>query len=156
MKKKLIGIALAACMTGTMALSTFGSAVTVDEVLANNRTATQEAKAFTADVVGQADVEIAVADQTMAFKGDVNMNMQTNMDPLEAQAKGSLNLDAMGQAMNLATEMYMKNDESGVLKSYAGVDEGEGMQWTVSSTDTQTIEAVKAWKKVIRRLRAIQ
>lgn len=145
MKKKLIGIALAACMTGTMALSTFGSAVTVDEVLANNRAATEAAKAFTADVAGQADVEIAVADQTMAFKGDVTMNMQTNMDPLEAQAKGSLNLDAMGQAMNLATEMYMKNDESGVLKSYAGVDEGEGMQWTVSSTDTETIEAVKAF-----------
>lgn len=145
MKKTLFGAALAACLSAGMVMGAFAGEMTAEEVFQNYIEASGTAEQVYANVAGEIDVQLSVPDAQMTLGGNGSMEMEVaaTMDPLALKGVGKMSGQMMDQGGEVNMEMYMVPDEDGSLKTYVGVDMGEGMEYGVSTIEPEVVEQIK-------------
>ena len=134
LRNRLLALA-AVSVSSIMLLSGFDSSMTVEDIMSKAQEANASLSQFSAHAVVNGDVQLDVSasgqTQSMPMSGNMDMNMQYTLDPIEYSAIGTMSGDAsaMGMAGEGAMEMYMVSDDEGGLTMYAkvsgmGADEG--------------------------------
>lgn len=145
MMKKLFGAALAVCFSAGMVMGSFAGELTAEEVLQNYMEAGQSISSLCANASGVADISLSVpdAEMTMGITGDMNMDLAATMDPLAIAASGTASGELMGEGGSISMQMYMVPEEDGSMTMYAGVDQGEGMEWASTTMESETMDQIK-------------
>ena len=149
MKKKLIGFGFAAVMSAAMAMNAFAGEVTVDDVLAGYAEASKNAREATAVVEGKADAVITVEEQgSMTINGNADMNVAFSLDPFQIYTDAVMNgkMEMMGQEMGgeIAMTVYGVPEEDGTTTMYAGMNEGQGMEWFKTAMPAEAMDMMKS------------
>lgn len=141
MKKKLFGAALAAFFSAAMVMGSFAGELTAEEIMEKSKAASESLNEVSATVDGKADVTLAFPDQnmTLGVTGSMGMYVAATLDPLAALVEASMTGDMMGQSGSMDMEIYMVPEDDGSLYVYAGMDQGEGLEWMLTSIDAKTV-----------------
>ncbi len=134
LRNRLLALA-AVSVSSIMLLSGFDSSITVEDIVSKSQEANASLKQFSAHAVANGDVQLDATmsgqTQSMPMTGNMDMDLQYTLDPIEYSAIGTMSGDAsaMGMAGEAAMEMYMVNADDGALTMYfkvSGMGEEEG------------------------------
>ena len=135
LRNRLLALA-AVSVSSIMLLSGFDSSMTVEDIMSKAQEANASLKQFSAHALANGDIQLdaTVSGQTqsMPMTGNMDMDMQYTLDPIEYSATATMSGDAsaMGMAGEAAMEMYMVNTDDGGLTMYVKVSGlGEGEEW---------------------------
>ncbi len=143
MKKNMylsLGVISAAAI---MAFSASAAEVTVEDVLSNYAAAGKTIASFVSDAEIKADVTIALPDMdtTMGVTADGALNIQFAKEPLALASTGSVNLNAMGETMDVGIEMYGTTEEDGSLGMYMNTTQaGESSGWIYQGISAEEVQ----------------
>ena len=142
MKKKMFGAGLAALFSVAMIMSASAGELTAEQVLLNYQEASAQATNFTAALTAGADITLSIpeADMSMGITGDMTMDMKAATNPLQVEMSADMNGSMMGQGGKMSMQMYMVPADDGSFEYYMGsdADDGNGMQWVLSTIDADT------------------
>ena len=150
MRKRILAT-IAAGSAAVLMLSGFDSAMTVEQLTENSMNAMTQMTSMSATMHGQATAGVHVsqggengATMDIPMNGTLDLNMDLNMEPLQAAISFSYAADAMGQGGTGTFQLFMVENEDGTGTAYAGQSaDGGQMEWNASTADAETFAQVK-------------
>ena len=156
MRKRILAT-IAAGSAAVLMLSGFDSTMTVEQLTDNAMNAMAQVTSMSATMHGQATAGVHVtqsaengATMDIPMNGTIDVNMNLNMDPLQAEISFSYAADAMGQGSNGSFQLYMVENEDGTGAAYMGQTNSAGqMEWNAETADAGTFAQVKESMKAV-------
>lgn len=148
-KNVLVSAAVLALGAGSMLLTGFDSAATVDDVIANYTEASKNLEACNASADMDMQIDVGVASDTMGADITMNMKMAGNLDisylldPLSVSVSGSFQVNAAGEEMNADMQVYLVPGDNGAWDSFTYVDDGTGGSWQYSEVPAEQMEEIQ-------------
>ena len=150
MRKRILAT-IAAGSAAVLMLSGFDSAMTAEQLTENSMNAMAQLTSMSATMHGQADAGVHVSQEgddgatmDIPMSGTIDLNMDLNMEPLQAAISFSFAADAMGQGGTGTFQLYLVENEDGTGTAYAGQSSDDGqMEWNANTADAETFAQVK-------------
>ena len=138
MKKRMLGLMLAAATAAAMTVGAYAGEVTADSVMENMQAASEGLNEVHGIEEMAADVVLSVEGQeVMSLQGKADLDASVSMDPFQAEVVASMTgtMNSMGeeQGGQMDFTTYIVPDENGILAAYAGLNENGETEWVKSS-----------------------
>ena len=146
-KNVLVSAAVLALGAGSMLLTGFDSAATVDEVVEKYTAASNDVNGLSADADVNMKMNLGIASDganitlDMEFVGD--MTVSYIKDPFAVSVDAAFNVTAMGEEMNMNMQMYMVPGDDGSYGSFVYTDEGSGGTWEYEEISAEQMEELQ-------------
>lgn len=143
-KHVLVSAAVLALGAGSMMLTGFDSAATVDEVVANYNEASKDLNSLSAtadmDMGLNLGVDYEGSTLNLAVSLNGNMDISYTKDPLSMAMTGNFTVNAMGEDTALEMKSYIVPGDDGCWDTYAWQDDGTGGEWSYEQIPAEQAE----------------
>lgn len=148
-KNVLVSAAVLALGVGSMFLTGFDSAATVDDVIANYTEASSNVDGLSAaaDIDMKMTLGIAYEDAGASMNLDMSfdgtMDIKCIKDPLTVGVAADFNVSAMGEEMKMNLQTYMVPGDDGAWDAFTYVDDGTGGVWEYEAVPADQMEELQ-------------